>query len=109
MILGVLGIGVIAGHSLGGFLASVVTIELDPDISKCACRPGAYTACMFSPSQSVLEGLLETTASALPLIAAAWPLMQRQGRHSCLGLPRMRGWHHQGGVQANLWLWKQGA
>jgi hypothetical protein len=26
------------GHSLGGFLASVVTIELDPDISKCACR-----------------------------------------------------------------------
>ena len=26
------------GHSLGGFLAAAVTIELDPDISKCA-RP----------------------------------------------------------------------
>lgn len=24
------------GHSLGGFLAAAVTIELDPDISKCA-------------------------------------------------------------------------
>ena len=27
------------GHSLGGFLAAAVTIELDPDISKCARAP----------------------------------------------------------------------